>query len=80
MKLNLYSVRDRVLEEFGPLQESKNDGDALRKFEKVVSDQEFADDYVLYRVGSFDHSLGTGVFLAEPVKVVPTVSTDEEEE
>lgn len=61
MKSVIYTVFDKVAEEYGPLFEAKNNGVALRQFKRLISTVvvENRDDYVLYSCGTFDHDTGT---------------------
>lgn len=80
MKINLYVVRDTVLEQSWPIGEAKNDAVALRNFEKVTKDNEFSADFELYQVGWFDHDSDTGQILSAPRKVEVTLSTEVEDD
>jgi hypothetical protein len=64
------------MEQSWPIAEAKNDGMALRNFEKVLADNEYKADFVLYRVGWFDHDADEGAFLPEAVPVNFTMSTE----
>lgn len=63
MKSVIYTVFDKVAEEYGPLFEAKNDGVALRQFKQLLNTVvvENRDDYVLYSCGTFDHDAGVMV-------------------
>lgn len=80
MKLNLYVVRDVVLEQSWPIAEAKNDGMALRNYQKVLSENEFKDDFELYQVGWYDHDTDRGEFLSAPRLVRATISTEVEDD
>lgn len=60
MKSVIYTVYDKVAEEYGPLFEAKNDAVALRQFKQLIATVvvENRDDYVLYSCGTFDHDAG----------------------
>lgn len=80
MKLNLYVVRDTVLEQSWPIAEAKNDGMALRNYDKVLSENEFRADFELYCVGWYDHEADQGGFLPHARLVKPTLSTEVDED
>ena len=80
MKLNLYIVRDRILEQSSAVSEAKNDAVALRNFEKVMAGNEFRSDFDLYQIGWFDHDADRGGFLGEPRLVCATMSTEVEDD
>ena len=63
MKAVIYTVFDKVAEEYGPLFEAKNDAVALRQFKHLIATVvvENRDDYVLYSCGTFDHDAGVMV-------------------
>lgn len=63
MKAVIYTVFDKVADEYGPLFEAKNDKVALRQFKQLIATVvvENRDDYVLYSCGTFDHDSGTMV-------------------
>lgn len=63
MQLNAYSVFDNKAIAFIPPFFMVNDAVAIRNFADAVNDPTHAfhknpDDYVLYRIGSFDDSVG----------------------
>lgn len=64
MKAVIYTVFDKVAEEYGPLFEARNNGVALRQFRQLIDTVVVGnrDDYVLYSCGTFDHDAGTLVF------------------
>jgi hypothetical protein len=78
MKTNLYVVRDHAMEQSWNIAEAKNDTVALREFQKLMKDREYAEDFKLMRIGSYDHDLDKGVF-HDAVEVSPTVETEIEE-
>lgn len=57
MKFDLYSVRDCVADEFGPIFQCKNDAVACRMFGSMFTVSE-SKDLELYNVGSFDTEKG----------------------
>jgi Mg2+ and Co2+ transporter CorA len=62
--MKIYSIFDKVSEEYGPLIECVNDGVALRQFEHILKkmDEADRDDLVLYRLGEFERSLGSLIY------------------
>lgn len=66
MQYNLYSIRDNVAEDFGPLFQAINDGVAQRFFSKTADGVTHPDDYSLYRVGSWDSQLCKFDLLQQP--------------
>ena len=53
-ELRLYSIRDLVAGESGPVFTAKNDGVAIRQVCMMMHDVMDVDDYALYCVGTFD--------------------------
>jgi hypothetical protein len=62
MYVRLYSIQDKVAQEFGPIFQAKNDSIALRQFKAMIFDPKNAglrvDDYVLVHIGDFDTETG----------------------
>ncbi len=56
MKVNIYTIYDKVSEECGPVFQSKNDVVAYRAFKNLISDTPSVnmDDYDLYCLGLLD--------------------------
>lgn len=54
MKVGLYSIYDKVAQESGPVFQAKNDDVAIRATCNLLADVHAIDDYILYRVGTFD--------------------------
>lgn len=54
MLVGLYSIYDRVAKESGPVFQSKNDDVAVRATCSLLSDVDSIEDFILYRVGTFD--------------------------
>lgn len=81
MKSVIYTVFDKVAEEYGPLFEAKNNGVALRQFKRLLDTVvvENRDDYVLYSCGTFDHDAGTMV-LADMDAVAYAGDLDDKEQ
>ena len=56
--MNLYTVRDYVAEEAGPVFEAKNDEVAKRNFVEILGKTALKpSDFGLYCIGVFDHDL-----------------------
>ncbi len=56
MKVNIYTIFDKVQEECGPVFQAKSDVVAYRAFKRIISDTPSVhfDDYDLYCLGLFD--------------------------
>jgi len=56
----MYSVRDKAAEQFGPIFEAINDAVAVRQFKILLAkvDVRFKEEYMLYKIGSFDKETG----------------------
>lgn len=54
----LYSIKDVVADEFGPIYEAVNDGVAIRNFSKILQEVTYPEDFELYKVGEFDVKTG----------------------
>lgn len=72
-KLRLYTIRDIVAGEFGPVYESKNDEVAVRQYQMVINKTEFKDDYTLYYIGDFDKETGILYPVGKPVDVLNNI-------
>ena len=61
----LYSIEDKIANEFGPVFQAKNDGVAKRMYVQTMQGDRilYADDYRLWSVGEFD--VETGVLSAD---------------
>lgn len=57
---NIYSIKDNVAEQFGPLFEAVNDKVAARSFVQQMSkiDKRYVKDYTLYNLGSYNTKSG----------------------
>lgn len=76
--MKLYTVRDELAEEYGPLFEQKNDATAKRSVELMLKDKPYPADYSLYCVGEFDHDDYRFLAYAEPEKIeIESVDADE---
>ena len=53
-EVKLYSIRDLVAGECGPIFTAKNDGVAIRQVCMMMHDVVDVEDYALYCVGTFD--------------------------
>lgn len=60
MKFELYSIKDSLAEEFGPIFQCKNDAVACRMFGQMFTAKE-AVDLTLYKLGKFDTEKGIQV-------------------
>lgn len=71
MKVNYYGVYDSVAEEFGPLFQAKNDGTAMRIFNRIVDSSEEQDKscYKLIRKFTFDTESGQIDLFSESYEV-----------
>ena len=54
MITNIYTIRDKVAEEVGPLFQAKNDAVAIRQFKQLVKDSENPEEYELLCLGDFN--------------------------
>lgn len=84
MKTRLYVIWDRVSEDAGPISGYKNDGVALREFqkyiEKLVEQGHNREDFDLMYVGTYDNE-DPNILSGEVVIVEPRISmVDEIEE
>lgn len=63
MLFKLYSIKDNVAEEYGPVFIAKNDGVAARNFNALVKQEHVrVEDYTLYCLGEFDNDKGEIIF------------------
>lgn len=62
---HLYTIKDLVADETGPIFEGKNDGVAIRNFIRGLKEADII-EFELLRVGKIDHDTGE----IEPVKPV----------
>lgn len=54
MITRIYTIRDKVAEEVGPLFQAKNDAVAIRQFKQLVKDSENPEEYELLCLGDFN--------------------------
>ena len=54
MITNIYTIRDKVAEEVGPLFQAKNDAVAIRQFKQLIKDSENPEEYELLCLGDFN--------------------------
>ena len=54
MITNIYTIRDKVAEEVGPLFQAKNDAVAIRQFKQLIKDSENPEEYELLFLGDFN--------------------------
>lgn len=76
MKMNLYVVFDKTAEYSMPIWESRNDGTALRTYQKSLIENKDVpeDEMVLMCVGSIDHETNKIIGLDPARQVIPSVS------
>lgn len=79
--VNLYSIKDILAEEYGPIFEAKNDAVATRSYKQLVEKNKLnTSEFVLYYVGKFEND-GDGVIhndLIYPMLVALDIKEDEE--
>lgn len=75
MKFELYSVKDCVAEEFGPIFQCKNDAVACRMFGNMFNVKE-AKDLSLFSLGFFDTEKGIAVHRPKEVDTSNVLFTD----
>lgn len=75
MNLGLYSVYDKVAEEYGPVFQAVNDRVASRNFSQMLTNPNTpvnTEDFELYRLARFDTHTGSvtsdGIALITPVR------------
>ena len=56
MEMHMYTIRDLVAEDNGPLFAAKNDAVAMRSYNRLMAEVDNPSEYVLYHVFSYDHS------------------------
>lgn len=73
----LYSVLDVKSKQFGPVVESRSDEEAIRSFLITIQNAPkndliglYPQDFVLFKVGDFDHSVGLLSFEPSPVQLI----------
>ena len=71
-EIKLYSIRDLVAGECGPIFTAKNDAVAVRQVCMIMHDVADIDDYALYCVGTFDPE--EMVLVDEPSYLIGIVS------
>lgn len=71
----IYSIYDKVAQEFGPVFEAKNDDVAERNHINAISNVVYKDDFELYCVGSIDHETGLIRAKDSPEKIVLVSNT-----
>jgi len=60
MVFELYSIKDRLAEEYGPIFQAKNKAIAERNFNNLVEEKKLdEDEFNLVKVGTFDNETGT---------------------
>lgn len=76
MLTKLYTIRDKVAEESGPIFQAKNDAIASRQFQQVISKSESPRDYVLIRIGEFETERTLLTALQVPEEVELSVNSE----
>ena len=60
MIFELYTIKDKLAEEYGPTFQAKNRAVADRNYNKMLTEQNLnPEEYHLEKVGSFDNQTGT---------------------
>ena len=82
MKLNVYTIKDIKAETFGNPFYSANDQTAKRSLEQASNDSnttisQYPEDFVLYRLGSWDDSTATISTLDTPFYLSTGVTKEE---
>lgn len=70
MKKSIYSVYDSVAEVFTKTVDDINDNTAIRAFTQAFQDQPHKNDYVLFRIATFNDANGELIPEKTPVKVM----------
>lgn len=69
--MQVYTIRDRLAKESGPVFESKNNNTALRFYRSGLAAQKLPEsEYELYRIGAIDHETDRFVVLDQPELIV----------
>jgi len=58
MLVYLYSVEDKLAEEYGPPFTAKNDAIARRQFKNLSANMQQVEDFELWKLGTFDTESG----------------------
>nr|QJB18874.1 MAG: nonstructural protein [Microvirus sp.] len=66
--MDIYTIKDKIAEEFGPLFSAKNDLVAIRMSRQIVNKQS-APDMILYRVGNWNNESGQLTAETNPIMV-----------
>jgi len=68
--INLYSIRDGLAEEFGPVYQAKNHGVASRNYRNLMKQNsiENGSEFKLFMVGQFDPETG-GILVNDPIEI-----------
>lgn len=71
MAMQLYSIKDVVAQEFGPVFQAKNDGVAIRQVNNTFKTMPpgDADAFHLFKIGEFDTETGLLMRLDAPEKI-----------
>lgn len=70
-EFGVYSIRDTIAEEFGPIFTAKNEGVAIRSFFQLLKGDPATNqaDYTLHRLGTWDRD--TGKLIAQDPTLIP---------
>lgn len=71
MVVRLYSVFDRVAQQFSPISEAVNDAVAYRMYKQALKDNPNREDYQVMFIGSFDNVKGVLSPVALPAVLEP---------
>lgn len=74
--MSLYSVYDRVAEEYSAPNMAKNDGTAFRQFMELMTKvPEYSkEEYWLMKVGEFDSETGQLVAVDKPIRIERSIN------
>lgn len=80
MIMGIYVVYDRVAEQSMPIFESRNDGTALRAYQKAIIEQDDIPEkeMMLLRLGEIDHNTNLIYLEEHPIEVDVKLSLAEE--
>lgn len=76
MIINVYSIRDLIAEDSGPLFQAKNNAVAVRSFQFSLKDTTTPGDFRLLLIGSFDTETSRLVVLPVAEEVVLTLNDE----
>lgn len=78
MRYKMFTIYDSKVEAFCPPFFHAHNGDALREFEEMANDPKskicnYAQDYSLFEIGSFDNSNSSITMLTSPISLALAV-------